>query len=136
MEENGNQLEEGDKMKIDVTYTVMRKMEVECHTYDEALEALMKRNWQTEGRVLNRQPTIIEKLVVDDSIALHDRTEGVSILKPKPLTEPITDKKQWKEELKKRTIEVQRSAPFWPVEKCELVAKEGMPPFPDDGWKK
>ena len=125
-------------MKVEIEYTVRRKTVVECDMIDDVLNALLKTEWTTEGRLLERKPTITSKLVLDDNIATYNKSDGFHYFKPEiletVLPEKITSISAWFEILKERTANIMKENPTFSYEKAKYMAKQDMPALPGDGW--
>jgi len=125
-------------MKVEVEYTIRKKVVVDCNGIDEAMEALLETDWAQGNRLLERKPTITSKISMDDELTTYNREDGCHHLKeevlaqtPKLRIESLVD---WSALLKKKIEEIMKVNPHFTQDKARFIARQDMPDLPKDGW--
>lgn len=125
-------------MKVELEYTIKKRMVVECDEYDKAVPTLYQSDWANGGSIIERKPEITSRLVIDDEIGEYHRSDGCIHLKPEVLAQPeinrIESIQEWSALLKERTDEILKISPNFTQEKAKYIAKQDMPDLPKDGW--
>ena len=123
-------------MIVEVEYTIRKRATIECEGLDSVMGALLKSQWVSGHQLLERKPTITNKLIIDDSIAVYDKeTESITLKIERPKKIKVETVEEWREIYKVRMAEIQKENPHFSDDKVRYFAKMEMPDLPTDGWK-
>jgi len=126
-------------MKIEIEYTVKKRVQVECNEFKDALDAVMQTEWANGNRLVERKPILTSRVVLEDNITIYDKSDGCHHLTEETLSHEPAVKRiyaipEWMELLKVRMAEVRKNNPEFTEDKIKYIAKQNMPDMPREGW--
>lgn len=121
-------------VKVIVEYLIRKKMVIETDFFDDASIELSKKDWINTGKVINKKPEIVSKILkdvgFDKPLTLNEKNFGVE--EKKLPTYNIKTKEDWWEIFKHKVNKILEDKPWWTMEKCKYVAKKEMPNMPKE----